>query len=331
MKKLFLVFVALLSVSAAFGKSKKNTEKEKDTKPSSPAWMTDEGRLSVFPDEQYLSAFAFGGSPDAAKNKASETLSEYIRSHVTSSVNYSLRDEDYSVSQDSTVETDNILYNTEYSTPYYSDYHGMYCVVAYINRSKAFNYVKPKLDAAARTFPIEYEAALKLEDDFDKMMAISKASTALQQFYDVYDFARAVSPKSTAYYEQVDILARESKSVLNQLKKNVTINVKFDGDDDGRFTAAIEALFSELGFTVVNNGKVKYECHALVSFSSQNKTTQTYEIHPSYSVEITGKSEVKFSCTRNIEKTTGFDRETAMRRAKLALEKDIKENLIEEF
>lgn len=331
MKKVFLVFVMLVFVAAAFGKSKKNTDKEKDSKPSSPVWMTDEGRLSVFPSEQYLSAFAFGGSPEAAKNKASETISEYLKSHITSSINYSLKNEEYSISLDSTVETNNILYNTEYTTPYYSDYHGMYCVVAYIDRSKAFNYVKPKLESAAKTFPAEYQTALELEDDFDKVMAINKARASLSQFYEVYDFARAVNPAASARYEQIDLLAGESQSALNQLKKNVTVSLTVDGDYDGRFSAALGALFSELGFTVSKNGKAKYECKAVVNLNSQNKTAQTYEIHPSYSLEITGKNEVRFACTRKLEKSTGFDQATALRRANLAIEKDIKNNLIEEF
>lgn len=331
MKKVFLVFVMLVFVAAAFGKSKKNTDKEKDSKPSSPVWMTDEGRLSVFPSEQYLSAFAFGGSPEAAKNKASETISEYLKSHITSSINYSLKNEEYSISQDSTVETNNILYNTEYTTPYYSDYHGMYCVVAYIDRSKAFNYVKPKLESAAKTFPAEYQTALELEDDFDKIMAINKARAVLSQFYEVYDFARAVNSTAAARYEQVDILAGQSVSTLNQLKKNVTVKISVVGDDEGRFTAALEALFSELGFTVPKNGKYKYECKAAVNFNSQNKTAQTCEIHPSYSVEIIKGGETLFSCTRKLSKASGFDQATAERRANLAVEKDIKENLIEEF
>ena len=330
MKKVFLIFVTLLLLlPAASGKSKKNTDK--DTKPSSPVWMTDEGRLSMFPSEQYLSAFAFGGSPEASKNKASETLSEYIKSHVTSSVNYSLRNDDYSVSQDSSIETDNLLYSTEYTTPYYSDYHGMFCVVAYIDRAKAFNYVKPKLDAAARAFPAEYQAALELEDDFDKVMAINKARASLSQFYEVYDFARAVNLGAAARYEQIDLLAGESQSALNQLKKNVTVSLTVDGDDDGRFAAALGALFSELGFTVSKNGKARYDCKAVVNLNSQNKTDKTYEIYPSYLIEISCNGEIRFSCIRKLEKATGFDKATAERRANLAIEKDIKNNLIEEF
>ena len=150
MKKL-LVFFFMLVCIGAFCKSKKKTEETE--KPKTPVWMSEEGRLSVFPSSQYLSAFAFGATPDTAQNKAAEQLSEFVKSHIKSSVNYSLSNDDYSVSQDSTVETDNLMYSIEYTTPYYSDYHGMYCVVAFVERTKVFNYVKPKLDAAAKTFP----------------------------------------------------------------------------------------------------------------------------------------------------------------------------------
>ena len=78
MKKSVLFFVLLLACFGAYCKSKKKTE-EKTEKPASPVWMTDEGRLSVFPSSQYLSAFAFGGTAESAKNKKAETLYEFIK------------------------------------------------------------------------------------------------------------------------------------------------------------------------------------------------------------------------------------------------------------
>lgn len=331
MKKTFLVFLLLLVAVGAFCKSKKKTEKTET--PSSPVWMTDEGRLSVFPSSQYLSAFAFGGTPDAANNKAAEQLSEFIKSHITSSVNYSLSNDDYSVSQDSTVATDNLMYSTEYTTPYYSDYHGMYCVVAFIDRNKAFNYVKPKLDSAAKTFPSEYEQALLLEDDFDKVIAINKARRTLPAFFEVYDFARAVSPEKSKIYEQVELLAVQSESVLNQLKPKVVISVSVENDSDGRYEAALSDLFTKYGFTVTKKN-ASYQCNSIINLESQNKTAKTFEIHPAYSVEIlciSDGNEVKMSCTHKLEKATGFDEATAKRRAALAIENDIKNKLIEEF
>ncbi len=331
MKKIFCIFVLLLITSGAFCKTKKNTKEKTDT-PSSPVWMTDEGRLSIFPSNQYLSAFAFGGSPEVAKNKAAEQLSEFIKSHITSSINYSLNNEEYSLTQDSTVATDNLLYCTEYTSPFYSEYHGMYCAVAYIDRSKAFNYVKPKLDGAAKTFPAEYEAALLLEDNFDKVIAITKARKQLSAFYEVYDFARAVSPEKSASYENVNVLATESESTLNQLKQKVVIEVSVADDSNGRFKAALLDFFTTLGFTVSNKSPV-YKCTAQVNLDSVNKTSSTYEVHSSYTLEIFNLADgsVKLSCTHKLEKATGFDQATAERRANLAIENDIKNKLIEEF
>lgn len=325
MKNKIISFILILVSCLAFAGGKKDSD-SKEEKPVVPVWMTDAGRISIFPDQQYISAFAFGGNAETAKNKAAETLSEYIKSHVTSSVNYSLNNEDTSVSQNSTVQTDNLLFNTEYTTPFYSDSYGMFGVVAYIDRAKAFNYVKPKLDSAARTFPKEYEQALLVEDDFEKVLAITKSRESLVSFYEVYDFARAIKPDSASQYEQVNILSEQSLAMLNQTKKNVTVSVKFENDSEGRFKSALSSLFTELGFTVTEKSP-KYECKGIANFEGQQKTSQTHEIYPSYSVEVIKDGNTKFSAERKLPKTAGFDQATAERRSKLAVEDDIKNNL----
>lgn len=336
MKKSVLFFVLLLACFGAFCKAKKKTE-EKTEKPASPVWMTDEGRISVFPSSQYLSAFAFGGTAEAAKNKAAETLSEFIKSQVTSSVNYTVSNDDYSVFQDSTVETNNLMFCTEYTNPFYSEYHGMYCVVGYIDRAKAFNYVKPKLDSASRTFSSSYEQSLLIEDDFEKVVSINRARKCLTEFYEVYDFSRAVNPQKTSVYEKIDVLSKQSETTLAVLKQKVVIKVQVDGDFDGRVKAALSGLFSQAGFTVAEGEKYcGYRCSASVDLKTSAATSKTVEFYPSYSVEITkqGGSESKkaetvtkktvFSVSRNLEKSAGFDSSTAERRAKLAIENDIK-------
>lgn len=336
MKKSVLFFVLLLACLGAFCKSKKKTE-EKSEKPASPVWMTDEGRLSVFPSSQYLSAFAFGGNPEAAKNKAAETLSEFIKSQVTSSVNYTVSNDDYSVFQDSTVETDNLMFCTEYTNPFYSEYHGMYCVVGYIDRTKAFNYVKPKLESAARNFPSAYERSLLIEDNFEKISSINRARKCLAEFYEVYDFARAVNPQKCAVYEKIDVLSKQSDETLAELKPKVVINVQVKGDFDGRVKTALSGLFSQAGFTVSESEKEGcYRCAVNVDFGSAVKTSNTVELYPSYSLEITksgneesvngenGGKRTVFSVSRKLNKAAGFDAATAERRAKLAVENDIK-------
>lgn len=81
MKNKIFSFILILVSTLAFAGGKKDVEPNEE-KTVAPAWMTDNGRLTIFPDQQYISAFAFGGTGDAAKNKAAETLSEYIKSHV---------------------------------------------------------------------------------------------------------------------------------------------------------------------------------------------------------------------------------------------------------
>lgn len=76
-----------------------------------------------------------------------------------------------------------------------------------------------------------------------------------------------------------------------------------------------------------SNYEQKYECTGSVNFEGRQKTAQTYENYPSYSVEVSQNGNTKFSAERKLPKASGFDEATAVRRSKLSVEDDIKNNL----
>lgn len=328
MKKHFFVFLLLFIAFGAFCKSKKADKSEAE---KVPLWMTDEGRSRLFPSDQFLSAFAFSGTAEGAKNKATEQLSEYIKSHVESSVNYSLSDENSSVTQNSSIQTDNLLFCTEYTVPYYSASYGMFCVTSYIERSKAFNHVKPKLDSALNTFPSEYEKAVLIEDTFEKVVGLNKALERLSAFYEVYDFACAVSPNSATKYRSVDELSRKAQAELTSLCSEVVVKIESEGDSDGRFKSALASVFSEIGFSVSESNCAKYKCTLKVELENGQKTEQTVEIFPSYSLEICSAEKITFGTTHKLSKVVGFDKSGAERKAKRVIENDIKNELKKEL
>jgi hypothetical protein len=327
MKKVFILTIFVIAACvASSAKSKKNTLNEK--KPS-PVWMTDEGRLSMFPSTQFLSALSYGSSAEVAQSKAAEQLSEYIKSHVESSVDYCLDDNNSSVSQKSSIKTDNLLYSMEYTTAFYSESLGMYCVVAYIDRDKAYDYVKPKLNLGLNVFVHEYQKALEIEDDFEKILGIQKARTVLPEFYEVYDFARAISPKKTASYENVNLLANESIMILQGLRAKNLIYVQVEGDIENRFKSCIEDCFTDMAFGISDKDSATCICECKVNFASIQKTETTYEVSSSYSLIIKKKNDIKLSFSKKLDKQSGFDFATAKRRAVLKIENELKKNLMD--
>ena len=168
MKKLLIIFILVSSVFGfCFAKSK-NQKKSLETEKSVPKWITDQGRLTLFPDSDFISQLAYGNTAQDSKENASANISEYIKSSVESSTssNYFYKKssgkviENREVKEDIKISTNNNLFKIEYTNPYYYEDLGQYVCVAFINKNQAFDFVKPKLDIGKNTFLQSYANAL---------------------------------------------------------------------------------------------------------------------------------------------------------------------------
>ena len=74
-----------------------------------PKWISDKGRLELFPDSDFISQLAYGISAEQAKSKAASNISEYIKSSVSSSVtsNYFYKESKTGFTEESSL-TENI-------------------------------------------------------------------------------------------------------------------------------------------------------------------------------------------------------------------------------
>jgi len=308
---------------------------------SSPKWITDQGRLELFPDSLYISQLAYGNSAQESKEKASANISEYINVSVVSSTssryfyneNYEGVTQEKSLQEDISVYTNSSLYKIEYTNPYYYEDLGQYVCVAFINKEQAFNFVKPKLEIAKNQFPEAYYNALQSESLLDKIIGIKNAQEILTDFYEVYDFARAIMPTKSKVYEEVDSLASESVINYKNLTSSVLIKIDGVGDMDllesSGVIAELSNQFSKLGFVVGNS--LKSNCIALVEVKSViTETKETFQTYPEISVKIIEKGTEKISYNKKLSKVAGFDKDTVIRRTNIALSKEINTSFLEE-
>lgn len=324
-----LLILSGVFVSPIFAKSKKIEEAKV------PVWVTDEGRNKIFPNSEYLTASAFGSSDSDTKSKAASEISGTIKSLIESKVS-----SDYfasevngtvvsrkSISQNVDIFADNAIFQLEYTVPFYSPDYGMYVCVAYINREKAFNTVLPKLDKALQIFPSAYKEALDIDDVFEKILAIQKVQTLLQEFYEVYDFALAVTPEKAQVYSRVDILAADSILKVNELKSQIAIFVQVEGDNNNQILDKITQAFTSSNFIVVKSGAYDYKAKVIVN-TELTKTQETFQSYPSITVEVFSGSNTKYSYSKQLDKVAGFDESTAVRRSFINLCKSIEEDFL---
>lgn len=345
-RKILQIFVVIFLFccflpTQIFAKSKKKQAKTSDeeitTKQNNPTWLTDEGRLSLFPSEEYISNCAFGSTSDEAKSKAAAGISEFVKSSVQSSASsrYSEFEKNGIATEQSFTETNaqvtsnNQLYQLEYTTPFFMENAKEFACAAYINREKSFNAIKPKLDKGANLFPQEYEKALQIEDSFSKIIAIKNAQKIMNGFYEVYDFAVAISPKKAEIYKSTDELFILSAQKLNELKNNVTVFVQVQNDNANKVKNTLMEILEEEGFSVTKNASSSnYFLQANVSAEIQ-KTSDAFVSYPGISLEIKNfdSDENVYSYSDTYGKSAGFDKESATRSSYNKICKNLKGNL----
>ena len=342
MKRFLFLFILGTSL-LCFGcvSNSQNKEVVQENVVQTPKWITDQGRLELFPSNLYISQMAYGNSAQESKEKACANISEYIKSTVESSTTSSFFykessngvTENRELRENISISTDNNLYKIEYTNPFYYSNLGNYVCVAFINREQAFNFVKPKLENAKKTFPIAYENSLAKDSLLDKIIGIKNAQESLVDFYEVYDFARAINPTKANVYEQIDFLVKESLITVKELSSKVLVSIKAVGDtdlvDSSGLIAELSNQFGKLGFRVGSSNKAN--CIALVEVKSKiTQTPNTYETYPELYVKVIEQGAEKISYSKKLSKVAGFEKETVIRRTKLALVNEIQTSFVDE-
>ena len=315
--------------------------KQEGHKNTEPEWITDKGRLELFPASSYISQAGYGSTPQESKEKAAASISEYIKTSILSTVysQYFYKEsangviENKELREDIKVSTDNTLYKLEYTNPYYYTELGQYVCVAFINKEQAFNYVKPKLEIARKQFPSAYYAALEKESVLDSIIGIKNAQKILPEFYEVFDFARVILPEQAKVYETVDSLAKESIAKKDEISRSVLIKTEGMGDIDllekSGVVSELSNQFKNIGFIISNS--LKSNCIALVEVKSKiTETKTTFETYPEIYIRVIEKGAEKISYAKKLSKVAGFDKDTVIRRTNIVLTEDIRTSFIKE-
>ena len=338
MKKISLLFI----FTACFLEFACLSPRQTQESVSAPKWITDKGRLELFPSSSYVSALAHGDTAQVCREKAVAEISEYIKASVSSSSAaayfYKQSDnvfsENQNLRQKIQVFSNNDLYQLEYTNPYYETDRAQYVCVAYINREWAFDFVRPKLDAAKNQFAKNYNEALKKQSLLDKIIGIKRAQKILPVFYEVWDFARAILPEKARVYEEVDFLANESLHKVKELSSSVLIRIEDIGNTDllekSGVVAELSNQFKKIGFVVSDSKNAN--CSALVEAKAPiNERDGIFETYPEIYIKIMEHEIEKISSAKSLDRVSALDKDTFIARIYLALKNEVKTLIEDEF
>lgn len=341
-KRFFLLFTVFVFcfVMPVNAKKKKNALAEEEQTQAQNTnitqWLTDEGRLLLFPSDQYISACTYGSTPEEAKIRAATAVSEFVKSTVKSSVEARMTKSEKngfvtgnkSITENISVNSQNTLYQLEYTTPFFYEKAVVFACTAYINRDNAFEVLKERLDRGVEFFPAAYEKALLNEDAFTKLVDIYKAQKLMENFYEVYDFVCAVNPEKAKNYSQYDELYMHSLVKVQELKKETLIFVQVENDNADCVKNSLMSALEKNGFSVVKTQGEKYFLEAKVSAEIQ-KADEVFVSYPSLSVEVFCDKKNVFTYSQTYGKAAGFDENGARRKSYNLICKNIEEKLFE--
>lgn len=328
----FIFFILLLAGCASVPDRQSSMPQNSE---QAPLWITADVSSS-YNEKEYLTALGEGSSGDSARSDALNLLTQYFDTKVhseglaiRSTINSSFSS---SSEQFISVKSKANLFCVEYDE-YYDRIQNRYYSLAFINRLKAFNFVKPSLENSRMLFPQAYYNSLQKDCLLDKIIGIRHSWSVLPDFYEVYNFARAIMPERAKAYEEVDALAKESVLSFKELCTSVLIKIQGTGDtallENSEIIAELSNQLTNMGFTVGNSQKVN--CIALVEVKSAiTETRETFQTYPEISIKILEKGKEKITYTKKLSKVAGFDKETVIRRTNIALTEDIKNSFVNE-
>ena len=239
--------------------------------PEYPLWYTDDGLEEAFPSINYIRERGEGSSKTEAENDAVSYIARSFEIETQVSSTSELKavqtNDNLDVKKTTDIKTkitSNVtLFGLQFSDPFYLKKKKKYYVVAYINRTDAWNRYEPELTADRNTFLAFYDSAMKEPGAIGRIKLLSAAEKAGESFHEKYLFASALSKSLTqkTFKKDEQLLA----SIPGQKKQLLVSNpvfIKINDDNAGtksvtEITGIIEnpvkKAFTNLGFFVTGS------------------------------------------------------------------------------
>jgi len=307
-----------------------------------PSWVDDSNSVyDEYPEDLYIAEVGYGDSIESAQSDAISRISQYFVSHIRT--NFSDRSEftsnglDISVAEEVINETyissQVNLFAIEYSKAYKDKKLKQYCIVAYIDRSKAWEIFEPKISTSAKKLEKLYKNASEVEDALDQYMAYKSASLATADFIECYEFGKKLAPSQCSKFDTTNNIVASLPSVMKKLQNQCKFTVTVTGDYNDIVSRKISSLLNKLGFATQKSA-APYEVVSVVTIDMSKSDSEfgtTYTIYPGIELTMGAVDNAVFSYSKNLKKVTNFSSEKAKIQAFQKLEKELESTLISEF
>ena len=340
-KKIFAILLVALFATCIFAKSKKKKNESSPSNAASkverqkpPEWMGDAGRLSLFPNEEFISALGIGFSVDSAKANAARGISSFIKAQVSSytQAQYSeserngIVSEEKKLSETTALSSDETLYTLDFTEAWRDEETSQYFCVAFIDKAEAWRQVEPILSSIAADVANKFESASNDKSGFWRTLTLGRIISEKEKFHSLCDFANLVNPQGTKKYNFVENKFLEAESAIQNERARQTIWLSVENDKNGAIYRALAAVFEKAGFTV-SQSRGKFVATAKVTLEIREEKV-AFVTRPGITLEVKSAlgSQVA-SLSHTAKKTVGFEKSALEDKAYRTLEVEV-DNMI---
>lgn len=303
-----------------------------------PLWY--ENKSFQFPDSEYISAVGTGYSEAVAKDSALSTLALYFETKIFvqrsaklhgSEKTFEKSEKQRSVYSETNVESETKLPAVSFTNSFFNSVRNEYSVCAYIRKQDAINEFKGILSSGILGAT---EKIQKSENSKNPYLAFSAARTALFSLEKLQATAQSLSvldaKSGSESLKSIGILSERAGSVMSREKPKLTFNVEIQNDTEKNVSYTIQRLFESKGF-VCGRKNSNFLIAGNIHFSESKNAVGVF-VRPAISLQVfssDGSNEVLGSYSRQYPKYGHRDLSNAYAKARVEIEKDLKEKLLD--
>ncbi|WP_294425573.1 hypothetical protein [uncultured Treponema sp.] len=303
-----------------------------------PLWY--ENKSLQFPDFEYISAVGTGYSETSAKDSALSELALYFESKISvqrsakfygTEKTFEKSEKQRSVYSETNIASETKLPSVSFTNSFFNSARNEYSVCAYIKKSNAINEFQGILSAGILSVN---EKVKKSENSKNPYLAFSVAKSVLVSIEKLQDTAQSLSvldsKSGSESLKSIGILSERADGIMSREKPKLTFTVEIKNDAERNVAYTVQQLLESKGF-VCGIKNPNFLISGNVHFSESKNAVGVF-VRPAISLQVfsaDGSNEVLGSYSRQYPKYGHRDLSNAYAKARVEIEKDLKENLLD--
>ena len=307
-----------------------------------PLWY--ENKNLQFPDFEYISAVGIGYNETSAKDSALSELALYFESKISvqrsaklhgseslSGNSFGNTEKQRSVYSETNVASETSLPAVSFTNSFFNSVRNEYSVCAYIKKRDAINEFQGILSAGIL---VADEKIQKSEISKNPYFAFSVAKSVIVSLEKLQETAQSLSvldvKSGSESLKSIGILSERAGGIMSREKPMLTFSVEIQNDTEKNVAYTVQQLLESKGF-VCGIKNPNFLISGNVHFSESKNAVGVF-VRPAIYLQVfsaDGSNEVLGSYSRQYPKYGHRDLSNAYAKARVEIEKDLKENLID--